>query len=213
MHQISLEKNNGYKQTTHHVGQWYIYLYINFFFTKTKSCNLKWVQTEFFGVKQKNDPCPPRLFRNSCGLENITLIKSERQKILSIFIYKNTWEYKKVAKQWGYRLKTEWNHWYLSPLLVRRLMRHRGELQDSQCRVKKRKKKITADILWSLPSAPCKESLVNILLSFHPRLFSGDVNQLNHGHVECHIMTKKENYSQIQLAVYLGFLNDNYYFK
>lgn len=80
-------------------------------------------------------------FRNNRGLENITSIKSERQKNLSIFIYKNTWEYKKVAKQWGYRLKTWWIYWYLQFLLMKRFMLHLGEPKDSQCHVKKDKKK------------------------------------------------------------------------
>lgn len=132
-----------------------------FFFNQDKGLQLGMNSNKTFWVKWRNDPCPPYHFRNSCGLENITLIKSERQKILSIFIYKNTWEYKKVAKQWGYRLKTEW---YLQFLLVRRLVLHLGEPQDSQCHVKKRKKKKRkrkksfwySDILWSLPSAPCK---------------------------------------------------------
>lgn len=128
-----------------------------FFFYQDKELQLEMNSNRTFWAERRNDPCPPCHFRNSCGLENITLIKSERQKILSIFIYKNTWEYKKVAKQWGYRLKTEWIHWYLQFLLVRRLMLHLGEPQDSQCRVKKRKKSFWySDILWSLPSAPCK---------------------------------------------------------
>lgn len=123
-----------------------------FFFHQDKELLLEINSNITFRVKRRNDPCPPCHFRNNCGLENIILIKSERQKILSIFIYKNTWEYKKVAKQWGYRLKTEWIHWYLQILLVRR---HLGEPQNSQCRVKK-SFLIIADILWSLPSAPCK---------------------------------------------------------
>lgn len=188
MHQISLEKQRietGYTSCG-------AVSFFFFFFTKTKSCNWKLIKTKPFGVKRRNDPCPPCHFRNSCGLENITLIKSERQKILSIFIYKNTWEYKKVAKQWGYRLKTEWIHWYLQFLLVRRLMVHLGEPQDSQCRVKKREKKAFDNSWYSLVPAQCtSQSLAKHLISFHTRLFSGDVNQLNQGHVECHIMTKK----------------------
>lgn len=143
-----------------------------------------------FWIKRRNDPRPTCHFRNSCGLENITVIKSERQKILSIFIYKNTWEYKKVAKQWGYRLKTEWFHWYLQILLVRRSMLHLGEPRGSQCRVKKRKS------FWKqlIFSGPCPVHLTKPaqhLTSFLTRLLYGDVNQLYHGHRECHIMTKK----------------------
>lgn len=97
----------------------FLLFFFFFFLNQDKELQLEMNFNWTFWVKRRNDPCPPCHFRNSCGLENITLIKSERQKILSIFIYKNTWEYKKVAKQWGYRLKTEWIHWYLQFLLVR----------------------------------------------------------------------------------------------
>lgn len=41
------------------------------------------------------------------SLENINSNKKwMTEEHLSIFIYKNTWEYKKVAKERGYRLKT-----------------------------------------------------------------------------------------------------------
>lgn len=179
-----------------------------FFFNQDKGLQLGMNSNKTFWVKWRNDPCPPYHFRNSCGLENITLIKSERQKILSIFIYKNTWEYKKVAKQWGYRLKTEW---YLQFLLVRHLVLHLGEPQDSQCHVKKRKKKEKKerkafDIL--IFSGPCPVHLAKPgrhLISFYTRLLSGDVHQLNQGHVECHIMTKTYTAARSSLQFVWGF--------
>lgn len=127
-----------------------------------------------FWVKWRNDPCPPCHFRNNCGLENITSIKSERQKILSIFIYKNTWEYKKVAKQWGYRLKTEWIYWYLQFLLMKRLMLHPGEPKHSQCHVKKEKQKLLHNSWYSLVPAQCTlQSLVKIALASTPGCLVG----------------------------------------
>lgn len=169
MHQISLKKQKRKKKKKQDRDRLHIMWGSDFlFFYRDKELQLEMISNRTFWVKWRNDPCPPCHFRNSCGLENITLIKSERQKILSIFIYKNTWEYKKVAKQWGYRLKTEWIHWYLQFLQVRRLMLHLGELQDSQCRVKKRKQSF--DNCWySLVPAQCtSQSLVNISLASIP---------------------------------------------
>lgn len=48
------------------------------------------------------------------------------------------------------------------------------------------------------------------LISFHARLFSGDGNKLNKGHVECHIMTKKSTTAGSSLQFVWGFLN--YYY-
>lgn len=187
MHQISLEKQRI--ETSYTSCGAVIFFLLN----RDKELRLEMKSNRTFWVKWRNGSYPSCHFRNGCGLENITLIKSERQKILSIFIYKNTWEYKKVAKQWGYRLKTEWIHWYLQFLQVRLLMLHLGEPRDSQCCVKKResegKKAFNIDILWSLPSAPCKPDQFPI--SFQTRLFRGDVFQLKQRHTKCHIMTKK----------------------
>lgn len=64
------------------------------------------------------------------------------------------------------------------------------------CQKEEKKLQITADILWSLPSAPWK-SLANTSLAFIP----GWTCRVPYN-------DKEINYSQIKLAVCLGFLNN-----
>lgn len=182
----------------------FVYFKCTRFLWKNKRIERGYTSCGTFWVKRRNDQCPPCHFRNSCGLENITLIKSERQKILSIFIYKNTWEYKKVAKQWGYRLKTQWIHWNLQFLLVRCLMLHLGEPQDSQCRVKReRETKKAFDNCWySLVPAQC--TLHGLAVSFHNQAVQWGCKSTKPRTRRVPYNDKEINYSQIEHAVCLG---------
>lgn len=72
---------------------------------------------------------------------------------------------------------------------------------SSQKEREKKKLLITADILWSLPSAPCKAWSTSHKLPYQAVQWGCKSTK---GHVECHIMTKKSTTSRF--AVCLGFL-------